>query len=137
MYRIKRARSVIHSLAHHGVSALSWLHPRLGEECKDSGVLEVTFDLVEGKITTKDFKASKETLCAYNALKATFEKILISESIHTGEIQSASINFGFKNSSHPYFCICTMAGFHSETINVKVDLMGEKFNLLSECRSYS
>lgn len=133
MYRIKRARSVIHSLAHHGVSALSWLHPRLGDECASSGLTEVEFDLIGEQITTKEFNGSKETLLAYNALRDTFKQILKSEKMDLSHIQSASITFGFKNESWPNFCICTIAGSDSDPIKVKVDWCGNKYNLLSEC----
>jgi hypothetical protein len=133
MYRIKRARSVIHSLAHHAVSALSFLHPRLGEECLQSGLTEVKFDLIAELITGKEFKGSKETMSAYNALKATFEQILQSEGMDLSCIKTASINFGFKKDSWPSFCICTMTGLGTEPIHIKVDWCGNKYNLLSEC----
>ena len=133
MYRIKRGRSVIHSLAHHGVSALSWLHPRLSEECNKSGVTEVSFDLIDALITTKEFNGSKETLLAYNALKETFDQIMAAEKIDLSFIESASITFGFNRKSWPYFCICTMTGKDSKKIKVKLDWLGNKFNLLSGC----
>ncbi len=137
MYRIKRARSVIHSLAHHGVSALSWLHPRLGEECKKSEVPKVTFDLILGVITTSEFNASKETLSTYRALKVNFDRILNSENIDLSSVQSASITFGFRSDSYPSFCICKMVGIDEKEIDIKVDWCGNKYNLLSECKPYS
>ena len=137
MYRIKRARSVIHSLAHHGVSALSWLHPRLGEECYSSGLSEVTFDLINVKISTVNFKASKETLCAFDNLRETFEKILKAEIMDLSVIQAANITFGFKNDNWPYFCVCELTGSDSKLIQVKLDWCGNKFSLLSECKPYS
>jgi hypothetical protein len=133
MYRIKRGRSVIHSLAHHGVSAISWLHPRLSEDCNNSGITEVSFDLIDALITTEEFNGSMETLSAYDALKVTFDQILAAENIDLSCIESASITFGFKRESWPYFCICTMTGKDSKTINIKLDWLGNKFNLLSGC----
>jgi len=133
MYRIKRVRSVIHGLAHHGVSALSWLHPRLGEECNRCVETEVTFDLILGVIITDGFNASKETLSAYCALKATFERILNAECIDLSSIQNASIIFGFRSDSYPSYCICKMVGRDGKEINIRVDWCGNKYNLLSEC----
>ena len=81
MFKVKRARSVIHSVAHHGVSALSWLHPRLGEESKAQKVQEISYDFCLSKVTTDGFQPSEETEKAFSALQDTFERIGSTEKV--------------------------------------------------------
>jgi len=132
MFRIKRARSVIHSVAHHGVSALSWLHPRLGEECKTQGFKEIEFDLIEGNITSNAFTPSQETINAFSALKETFYKLAIGENISISDLYSTLIIFGFERGRWPSYCVITLSTVEGKKISVKVDEFGRKYGPLSK-----
>lgn len=131
MFRVKRARSVIYSLAHHGVSALSWLHPRLGQECQKADIAEVEFDLVKGVLVADAELFSEPTLKAFGTLKKTFERIASSEGINRENFESASILFGFKKGEWPNYCVCCARG-NGKEISVKVDGFGRKYGLLSQ-----
>ena len=137
MFRVKRARSVIHSVAHHGVSALSWLHPRLGEEGKAQKVQKVTYDFCSSKITTDGFNASAETKRAFSTLQETFERIGSSEEVFLSQLSNASITFGFFKGRWPNYCICSATSLDGKNVKVKVDGFGKKYGLLSKFQSYS
>ena len=132
MFRKKRARSVIHSIAHHGVSALSWLHPRLGEECANQGLASVEINLLEAAVSTNGFIASDETKNAINALKETFSKIAASECIDVTELAEATIQFGFEKGKWPSLCVAKMNDKNNNSVTVKVDGFGNKYSLLSK-----
>jgi len=137
MFKVKRARSVIHSVAHHGVSALSWLHPRLGEESKSQKVQEISYDFCVSKVTTGGFEPSTETEKAFSALQETFERIGSTEKVFLSQLSNASITFGFFNGRWPNYCICSVTSIDGKNVKVKVDGFGKKYGLLSKFRSYS
>lgn len=137
MFKVKRARSVVHSAAHHGVSALSWLHPRLGEECKAQNLSEVSYDLHASRITTKGFSASKETQMAFSALQSTFERIAATEKIHPVELSAVFITFGFNRGYWPNYFLCSLTSKNGKVAKIKVDGFGKKYGLLSKFQNYS
>lgn len=134
VFRVKRARSVVHSTAHHAVSALSWLHPKLGAESKAQGVTEVTYEFLTSTITTENFTASQETKKALLALQLTFERIGASENIFLAQLDSAFITFGFPNGRWPNYCLCSVTSKAGKTVKVKVDTFGNRYSLLSTVR---
>ena len=131
MLKIKRARSLVHSIAHHGVSALSWLHPLLGQECREKNINSVEFNLLSGEITTENFVASYGTLMAFSTLKQTFENIANKENVFPNQISNAFIVFGFEKDDWPSYCISYMSGNNGKEINIKVDGFGRKYHALS------
>jgi hypothetical protein len=132
MFRKKRARSVIHSIVHHGVSALSWLHPRLGEECANQNLEYIEINLLEAAVSTNGFTASEETKSAINSLKETFSKIAASEGIDITELAEATIKFGFEKGKWPSICVAKMNDKNNISVSVKVDGFGNKYSLLSK-----
>ena len=132
MYRTKRARSVAHSIAHHGVSALSWLHPRLGEECIEQRITMVAFDLLTREICSENYVASRNTSSAVIALCETFAKIAKSEGIQLSEISKAEIEFSFKKGCWPQSCSASIGCADGKEVSTKLDGMGRKYNMLSE-----
>ncbi|WP_434939010.1 hypothetical protein ACRWQN_16905 [Shewanella sp. HL-SH8] len=134
MFKVKRSRSVIHSVAHHAVSALSWLHPRLGQECLGQNVIELNFDLLNSNITNQNFVASNETKMAFNTLKSTFERIAEAEGVEVNQLVNASISFGFAKDHWPNYCCCSCTSSSGKFVSVKVDGLGNKYGLLSTVR---
>jgi len=132
MFRIKRARSVIHSIAHHGVSALSWLHPTLGEECKSQNLESIGFNLTSGKFISKEFISSEETKNAFETLRETFSKIAESEGIDLSFIEKSTIVFGFERDEWPSYCLCGLNLSDGREISIKVDGWGRKYGPLSK-----
>lgn len=137
MFRIKRARSVIHGVAHHGVSALSWLHPTLGEEGKAQELKEITYDFCLSKISTEGFQPSLSTENAFSALQETFERIGAAEKVFKSELSDAYITFGFYKGRWPNYCICSVTSKNGKVVEVKVDGFGKKYGILSRFQKYS
>jgi len=132
MFRAKRARSVIHSIAHHGVSALSWLHPRLGEECTKQGYSKIEINLLEAMVSIQGFAASEETKNAITALKKTYSQIAESEEITIEELKEAKLEFGFEKGTWPSFCLAKMSDKNNKSVSVKVDGFGNKYGVPSK-----
>ena len=134
MFKVKRSRSVIHSLSHHAVSALSWLRPRLGKECSNQSVTEISFDLLNRNVLNKKIVVSNETKTAFDTLSITFERIALAEGVLLSQLTEASLSFGFSKNNWPYYCICTCTSLSGKTLEIKVDMFGNKFGLLSKVR---
>lgn len=132
MHRKKRVRSLIHSIAHHGVSALSWLHPRLGEECKSQGLGFILIDLLDGLILTEEFIASNETLLAVKELSENFKRIAKVEALEVADLAHAKLEFQFRKGRWPSSCQVDVIGTDDTALKIKVDGMGKKYGVLSE-----
>lgn len=132
MHRKKRVRSLIHSIAHHGVSALSWLHPRLGEECKSQDLNSILINLLDGVIITQGFLASNETSLASKELSENFKRIAKVEGLDISDLVYAKIEFQFRKGSWPFACQVDVTGSDDTTFEIKVDGMGNKYGILSE-----
>ena len=132
MFRLKRARSLVQSIAHHGVSALSWLHPRLGEEAKKQSLSSIEIDLLTGKVITADFVQSDNTSAAISALKERFYNIAEAEGTDKSEIAKANIIFGFERGRWPSVCWASVTGNNDNIASVKVDGFGKKHHALSK-----
>ena len=127
MFRIKRLRSVSHSIAHHGVSALSWLHPRLGDECKRSNSASVEIDLLSGNFICDKSSFSNETMMASRALSKTFKDLLVVEKIDIKDIERANINFYFIRGRWPSSCEIAVVIGDGRDVYYKVDQFGNIF----------
>jgi hypothetical protein len=134
MFKVKRARSVIQSVAHHAVSALSWFHPRLGEECSKQRVSELSFDLLNNNIKIQNFVASNETEQAFTTLMSTFERIATAEGITLNQLTEATISFGFAKDHWPNYCCCSCTSDSGKSLSIKVDGFGNKYGLLGKVR---
>ena len=132
MFRIKRARSLIQSIAHHGVSALSYLHPQLGEEAKKQSLTSVEIDLINGNVIPAEFAQSDSTRAAISALKERFYSIAEAEGINKSEIAKANIVFGFEKGRWPSVCWASITGTNDKVASVKVDGFGKKHHALSK-----
>ncbi len=124
MFKLKRCKSVIHSTAHHAVSALSWLHPELGEICTKASVRNFQYNLLNSTTYPSELELSKGKYLALSTLSDTFLKIAKSESIERDDLKSAVITFGFKSDTWPYFCEISVESICGKTLSVRVDSMG-------------
>ena len=132
MHRKKRVRSLIHSIAHHGVSALSWLHPRLGEECKSQDLDSMLINLLDGMIITQGVLASKETILGAKELSENFKRIAKVEGLELPDLVYAKIEFQFGKGRWPSSCQVDVTGSDDTAFEIKVDGMGNKYGILSE-----
>ncbi len=132
MHRKKRVHSLIHSIAHHGVSALSWLHPRLGEECKSQNLGIILINLLDGLILTEEFLTSNETLLAVKELSENFKRIAKVEGIEAADLAHAKLEFQFRKGRWPSSCQIDVMGTDDTVFEIKLDGMGKKYGILSE-----
>ena len=126
----KRLRSVLHSLAHHGVSAMSFLHPRLGEYAKDNQLDAIAIDLIDISVISEAEVASGRIKRASQALRRKFQSILVSENISIDEIASAKIVFFIKNTHWPSGCFVRATTTEGRDFEVAVDRIGNLAEVL-------
>lgn len=130
MASIKRLRSVIHSIAHHSVSGLCYVHPYLGEECQKDGANTISVSLLHAEIKPKLVNARKELELSITALRQKFKELLEYERIKVGEIKNAYIIFNFSKSNWPDSCYVEVVTQEDKRIEVAVDSLGNPAEIL-------
>ena len=120
----KRIRSVVHSIAHHGVSGLCYLHPHLGDACKSAGIDRATIDLLDGGPASQFEQGSKSIANAADALRAKFAEILNSEAMARKDLSEASAMFLFQKGRWPSACYVKVVDKADRAFDVAVDAMG-------------
>ncbi len=116
-----------YSTAQHAVSGLSWLHPRLGEECITQGVSLVCFNLITSEICSEQYRASLPTSGAVRGLSRKFEAIAKSEGFQLSEFQTAEIGFNYAEAAWPRSCVVRIVGRANREVLAKVDWLGRKY----------
>ncbi len=95
MVSLKRLSSVTHSIAHHSVSGLSWLHPHLRMSAKPYNQAMVLINLLDKSFSPIYFKENLYLRNALNSLQQRFFQILNSEGLLEHEITIAILLFDF------------------------------------------
>ncbi|WP_133155094.1 hypothetical protein [Kinneretia aquatilis] len=104
MPSIKRLSSVCHSAAHHAVSALSYVHPHLGQACDAAGVESSAVDLLAEDIYPSSLPRLEPLALALTALRDRFGAILTSEGFAPSDLHRALLHFEFSPELPDYFC---------------------------------
>jgi hypothetical protein len=102
----KRLSSVCHSVAHHAVSGLSYLHPHLKRACRANGLSEVSLDLISDLPLPASLVASEELHLAVASLRARFAQILESEGFALTDLRTAWLLFKFPGYRDDYCSGC-------------------------------
>ena len=103
----KHLNAVSHDIAHHAVSALSWLHPHLGEACRRAKKDEVVLDASLPQPLPSDLPATEPLKLASQALHRTFASILEKKGFAATDVKSAELRFVFSPTrTDDYSCIC-------------------------------
>ncbi len=131
MTKIKRLRSVVHCTGHHAISGLSFVHPHLGEACKDNKISSVSVNLLKEEFIPKLRSISKELNLSTTALRKTFIEFLNKENISNNEIVKAYILFNFINDIWPSSCYLEVTTIENRTIEVALDSLGAKATVLN------
>ncbi len=97
--------SVAHDVAHHAQSALSWLHPHLGDACKNAGMFEVSLDLLSGKPYPNWLVVSEPLRSATEALQHKFKVMVAGRGLNLDSLNSAVLKFLFLPSTDSYSCV--------------------------------
>jgi hypothetical protein len=100
----KRLSSVCHSIAHHAVSALSFIHPHLRQACRSNREKVAVIDLLADEPCPLAFLEIAPLRLALNTLKHRFVDILITEGFGLVDIKSAWAIFEFKDDYPDDFC---------------------------------
>ncbi len=109
----KRLKSVAHSLAHHAVSALSYVHPHLSESCEREGLSSIEIDLMAANSCPKQFLGNKPLELSLNELKVTLNTILESEGFKINDLKSIILEFSFYHGQKDHYCSNCKATLYS------------------------
>ena len=109
----KPLKGVAYDIAHHAQSGLSYLHPHMGELCKEIGVTEAVIDLMADNSYPKDLRVYKPLKLAIGALKDKFHSILIKREMKLEFVNVLKLKFVFYAGDN---YLCTV-----ESILVKAD----------------
>jgi hypothetical protein len=104
MPSIKRLSSVCHSIAHHAVSGLSYVHPHLRQACKAIGIDTITIDLMREQPCPDRFLNIEPLRMSLKALQDKFEEILTSEGFTKNEIGEINLKFEFTEEFLDDYC---------------------------------
>jgi hypothetical protein len=104
MPSIKRFSSVCHSIAHHAVSSLSYVHPHLRQACKAIGIDTITIDLMQDQPCPDRFLNIEPLRLSLKALQGKFKEILTSEGFTTNEIMTIELRFEFTEEFPDDYC---------------------------------
>jgi len=115
MPSIKRLSSVCHSIAHHAVSSLSYVHPHLRQACKRAGLDSITIDLMREQPCPDQFLSIEPLRLSLKALQEKFKGILKAEGFTINEIEAIELRFEFTEEFPDYYCSNCYARLVSRT----------------------
>ena len=96
MRSTKRLRSVVHSIAHHAMSGLCFVHPHLGQVRMSLGAERVSVDLLRSTTEPSHLPMPREVELSTRALGETFCGLLKAEALDIGDVTAAIATFFFK-----------------------------------------
>ena len=131
MRSAKRARSVAHSLAHHAMSGLCYVHPHLGAQCRKHQKRQVTIDLLQPEKSNVPGVWPKPLELSLVALRQTFVDLLDKERIDLGYISSATALFEFRSDHWPNACLARLSLADGKSISVAVGFDGRKAEVVA------
>jgi hypothetical protein len=118
MRSTKRLRSVVHSIAHHAMSGLCYVHPHLGQARKLLGVERISVDLLHSTVESLPKPLPRAIELSTDALSEKFFDLLASESLSRSDVVSAIATFFYKGDcTWPEACLVriqTTSGAESE-----------------------
>ena len=127
MARVKRLRSVGHSIAHHATSGLSWVHPHVLHACAARDLRALEVNLLDDEPCPRICLDIEPLKVSLRGLKAKLSEILATEGMTLGDLTQASLMFiRAPEARDDYSTICRaqLTGHNGRTIDVAVDFMG-------------
>ena len=103
MGTLKKLKGVAYDVAHHAQSGLSFLHPHIGEACKEIGVSEATVRLLSENPYPENLPIKKPLQLAIGSLKNKYEEIMSKMELPLSSVKSLDIIVIFCNSDN-YTC---------------------------------
>lgn len=127
MPRRKRLRSVCHSIAHHAVSGLSYIHPHVLRACHDANIDSMQVNLLDVDPCPTQFKGIKPLRLSLRGLREKFEDILVAESFSISDFTLAKLCFTADPGKDDYCSIChaTLKCIDQEPVECIVNYLGQ------------
>lgn len=108
MASTKRLNSVAHSIAHHAVSGLSYLHPHLSKACEAEGTTYVEIELLAEEPCPILFRKNNPVLLSIRELKNFYLRLLESEGFRKDDLTETHLLFSFDLKRFDHYCsVCT------------------------------
>jgi hypothetical protein len=89
MPSFKLLSGLAHDLGEHAQSALSGLHPHLGEACRSASIHGTELDLVEGAPHPRDLPVSEPLRMGISSIRQRFSAMLAARGFSAADIRSA------------------------------------------------
>jgi hypothetical protein len=124
----KRLNSVCHSIAHHAVSALSYVHPHLLIACRGAGLKRLAVELLEADPCPARFQHIAPLKLSLGALRSKFEDILRAEGFSLSEVSRACLTFRpdlQQNDDYCSICRAVLISRTGRTYEHEVDWLGQ------------
>lgn len=96
MRTTKRLRSVAHSIAHHAMSGVCFVHPHLGEARKRIGVKEAAVNLLQAEMSLRIEPVPQEIATSTAELRERFARLMAAERVGREHIVAAAITFLYR-----------------------------------------
>lgn len=96
MRSTKRLRSVVHSIAHHAMSGLCYVHPHLGQARKPLGAERVSVGLLHPTMQPAPVPVPHDIEQSTEALRQKFSELLAREFLSASDLVSAIATFVYK-----------------------------------------
>jgi hypothetical protein len=123
----KQLNGVAHDLGHHSQSALSWLHPHLGEACREAKLTEVSVELLSEDPYPAVLPQSEPLKLALNGLRVWCCELLHRKGFKVADVQSATLIFQFRvDRGDDYSCgvLSTVISRKGRVFSKKLKLFG-------------
>jgi hypothetical protein len=128
---MKRLRSVVHSIAHHAISGLCYVHPHLGQARKRLGVKDASVDLLRPEISLVIDPIPREIALSTEALRERFAALIAGERLNIAEIKSAEAVFVYRGTcTWPDACYVQVETIEGKRIEDAVGHDGRRAQIL-------
>jgi len=127
----KRLRSVCHSIAHHAVSSLSYVHPQVLRACRSAGLIHMKVQLLESEPCPVRFYENEPLRLSLRGLREKFEHILASEGFGMSDLAGVELTFEpdpAQNDDHCSICRALLVPLTGDPVEHIVNYMGETLN---------
>lgn len=127
MPRRKRLRSVCHSIAHHAVSGLSYVHPHIVHACRNAGASCMQVNLLAADPCPPQFAEIAPLKSSLIGLREKFETILATVEFSLSDLSLATLCFTPELGKDDYCTIChaTLQGKNQEPVECIVNYLGQ------------
>ena len=120
----KKLRGVVHNIAQHAMSVLSYVHPHLSEHCRVVHVSRATVDLLTGTLAPNNESVSTPLGLGMTALSETFVRICESAGVEVSALSEAEATFEFAQDGCPSSCYVRTRTRDGKVVEAVVDAYG-------------